>query len=80
MAEGADRLQPGLLEFCSCSFLIFLQGGEGQDAGGRHHGEVAGAVQHAGDHGKGGGEDAVRHSGLPGKSSFSLLEASPPGM
>jgi hypothetical protein len=44
-----------------------FQGGEDQDDGGRHHGEVAGPVQHARDHGEGRGENSLRHCRISGK-------------
>ena len=48
------------------SFDPCAQGGEGEDDCGRHHGEDAGAVQHARDHGQGRGADSLRHCLLPG--------------
>ena len=47
--------------------LTLAQGGEGENNRGRHHGEDAGAIQHAGDHGQGRGADSLRYCLLPGQ-------------
>jgi hypothetical protein len=51
-----------------------FQGGEDQDDGGRHHGEVAGPVQHARDHGEGRGENSLRYRRISGKKKqFNMI-------